>query len=398
MIDVDAPASELKPLELADSSAVEVGDGVVAIGSPYGLEQTVTAGIVSALHRQITSPNSFAIDDAIQTDAAINHGNSGGPLLDMDGEVIGVNSQIESESGGNVGIGFAVPSNTVAKIADALITDGSVEHAYLGVAIEDTDGAEGATLAEVRSGTPAAEAGLQSGDVVTELDGESRRLGRRAPPARRREEPGRHGRADDRAGRRDADRRGHARHPAERLREERAMRKRTKLALGAGAALAVAGAGGAVAATQLSPSEESAAIVDDAAKQLGVTPERLSDALRQAFARRIDEARADGRLSQEEALRLKERLEAGELPLVGGPVHKGPGARNRGFGHALHFGLEAAAAYLGVTEVELRQALRGGRSLADVARAEGKPVGRARRRDSVREQTARLDEAVQEDS
>ena len=173
VIDVDAPASELKPLELADSSAVEVGDGVIAIGSPFGLEQTVTTGIVSALHRQITSPNSFSIDDAIQTDAAINHGNSGGPLLDMDGEVIGVNSQIESESGGNDGVGFAVPSNTVGKIADALISDGSVEHAYLGVAIEDTDGAEGATLAEVRAGTPAAEAGLESGDVVTKLDGET---------------------------------------------------------------------------------------------------------------------------------------------------------------------------------------------------------------------------------
>ncbi len=173
VIDVDAPASELKPLELADSSAVEVGDGVIAIGSPFGLEQTVTTGIVSALHRQITSPNSFSIDDAIQTDAAINHGNSGGPLLDMGGEVIGVNSQIESESGGNDGVGFAVPSNTVGKIADALITDGSVEHAYLGVAIEDDSGSGGATLAEVRSGTPAAEAGLEQGDVVTELDGES---------------------------------------------------------------------------------------------------------------------------------------------------------------------------------------------------------------------------------
>ena len=137
VIDVDAPASELKPIELADSSAVEVGDGVIAIGSPFGLEQTVTSGIVSALHRQITAPNNFSIDDAIQTDAAINHGNSGGPLLDMDGKVIGVNSQIESDSGGNDGVGFAVPSNTVGKIADALISDGSVEHAYLGVATED---------------------------------------------------------------------------------------------------------------------------------------------------------------------------------------------------------------------------------------------------------------------
>ena len=173
VIDVDAPASELKPLVLADSSDVEVGDGVIAIGSPFGLEQTVTTGIVSALHRQITSPNSFSIDNAIQTDAAINHGNSGGPLLDMDGKVIGVNSQIESESGGNDGVGFAVPSNTVGKIADALISDGSVEHAYLGVAIADDSGAEGATLAEVKSGTPAAEAGLENGDVVTKLDGET---------------------------------------------------------------------------------------------------------------------------------------------------------------------------------------------------------------------------------
>ena len=172
VIDVDAPASELRPIELADSSAVEVGDGVVAIGSPFGLEQTVTSGIVSALHRQITAPNNFSIDDAIQTDAAINHGNSGGPLLDMDGKVIGVNSQIESDSGGNDGVGFAVPSNTVGKIADALISDGSVEHAYLGVATEDASGS-GARLAEVRAGTPAAAADLQSGDVVTKFDGES---------------------------------------------------------------------------------------------------------------------------------------------------------------------------------------------------------------------------------
>lgn len=172
------------------------------------------------------------------------------------------------------------------------------------------------------------------------------------------------------------------------------MRKRTKLAAGAGAALAVVGAGGAVAATKLSPSEESAAIVDDAAKQLGVTPERLNDALKQAFQNRIDDAVEDGLLSQEWADRLKERLEAGEMPLVGGPMFKGSGLGRRGFGHALHLGLEAAAGYLGVTEAELRESLRDGRSLADVARAEGKSVGGLV--DSlVREQTARLDEAVQ---
>jgi putative serine protease PepD len=173
VIKVDAPASALKPLKLADSSAVEVGDGVIAIGSPFGLEQTVTTGIVSALHRQITSPNNFSIDDAIQTDAAINHGNSGGPLLDMNGDVIGVNSQIESDSGGNDGVGFAVPSNTISQIVGSLIDDGSVEHAYLGVAIDDSSTTTGASLAEVRAGTPAARAGLRNGDVVTKFGDES---------------------------------------------------------------------------------------------------------------------------------------------------------------------------------------------------------------------------------
>jgi putative serine protease PepD len=173
VLDVDAPASALEPLALGKSSELEVGDGVIAIGSPFGLEQTVTTGIVSALHREINSPNDFAIDDAIQTDAAINHGNSGGPLLDLDGRVIGVNSQINSESGGNDGIGFAVPSDTVAKIATVLIADGEVEHAYLGVATGDTSSGDGASIAEVRPGTPAAAAGLREGDVVTEIDGEA---------------------------------------------------------------------------------------------------------------------------------------------------------------------------------------------------------------------------------
>ena len=173
VIDVDAPASALKPLELADSSAVEVGDGVIAIGSPFGLDQTVTTGIVSALHRQISSPNNFSIDDAIQTDAAINHGNSGGPLLDMNGDVIGVNSQIESDSGGNDGVGFAVPSNTISQIVGSLIDDGSVEHAYLGVAIDDSSATTGASLAEVRAGTPAARAGLKNDDVITKFGDES---------------------------------------------------------------------------------------------------------------------------------------------------------------------------------------------------------------------------------
>ena len=172
VLDVDAPASVLEPLSLADSSKLEVGDEVVAIGSPFGLEQTVTSGIVSALHRQITAPNDFAIDDAIQTDAAINHGNSGGPLLDMSGRVVGVNSQIESESGGNDGVGFAVSSNTVKRIAAALISNGSVDHAYLGVATETSTSPAGATITSVRSGTPAAGSELNAGDVVTAVDGE----------------------------------------------------------------------------------------------------------------------------------------------------------------------------------------------------------------------------------
>jgi putative serine protease PepD len=169
VIKIDAPAAVLAPLALGDSSTLQVGDGVVAIGSPFGLEQTVTTGIVSALHRQITAPNNFAIDDAIQTDAAINHGNSGGPLLDLNGKVIGVNSQIESDSGGNDGIGFAVPSSTVKRIADGLIANGSVEHAYLGVATDDTSDGSGARISEVRPSTPAAGAGLKSGDVVTKV-------------------------------------------------------------------------------------------------------------------------------------------------------------------------------------------------------------------------------------
>ena len=167
VLKVDAPASVLQPLALADSSTVQVGDGVVAIGSPFGLEDTVTSGIVSALHRQMTSPNGFTIDDAIQTDAAINHGNSGGALLDAQAKVIGVTAQIESDSGGNDGVGFAIPSNTVKSIVSQLISSGKVEHAYLGVAVES--GADAARISEVRSGTPAAQAGLR--DVVTAIDG-----------------------------------------------------------------------------------------------------------------------------------------------------------------------------------------------------------------------------------
>jgi putative serine protease PepD len=173
VLDVNAPASQLFPLSLGDSSKVAVGDNVVAIGSPFGLEETVTAGIVSALHREMTSASNFTIDDSIQTDAAINHGNSGGPLLNAQGRVIGVNSQIESDSGGSDGVGFAIPSNTVKAIASQLISTGKAEHAFLGIVLRDAASGGGARVTSVRSGTPAAKAGLRPGDVITAVAGKS---------------------------------------------------------------------------------------------------------------------------------------------------------------------------------------------------------------------------------
>ena len=164
---------DLTPIPLGSSESLEIGDTVVAIGSPFGLEGTLTAGIVSALDRQIRAPNDFTIDGAIQTDAALNSGNSGGPLLDSQGRVVGVNSQIQSESGGNVGIGYAVPIETAREIVDELREDGEVEHAYLGVTLtEPEEGEEGVRLAEIIPGGPADDAGLEVGDVVVEIGGE----------------------------------------------------------------------------------------------------------------------------------------------------------------------------------------------------------------------------------
>jgi S1-C subfamily serine protease len=173
VIKVDAPESFLEPLELGNSDDVEVGDSVVAMGSPFGLEGSITSGIVSALHRQMTAPNRFTITDTIQTDAAINHGNSGGPLLDNQGRVIGVNAQIESESGGSDGVGFAIPSNTVRSVASQIAETGEAEHAYLGVVMVDT--ANGVAVTEVREGAPADDAGLQ------EATGERTEDGARVP-------------------------------------------------------------------------------------------------------------------------------------------------------------------------------------------------------------------------
>ena len=165
VLHVNAPSSKLVPLALGDSSRVSVGDGVVAIGNPFGLDGTVTSGIVSAVGREISSPDDTPIEGAIQTDAAINHGNSGGPLLNLHGDVIGITSQIQSEGGGNDGVGFAVPSNTVKSIAAQLIAGGKAQHALLGVTPADTG--NGVRIATVKSGSAADDAGLKAGDVIT---------------------------------------------------------------------------------------------------------------------------------------------------------------------------------------------------------------------------------------
>jgi putative serine protease PepD len=173
VLEVDAAARLLDPLALGDSDDLQVGDGVVAIGSPFGLEETVTSGIVSALRRRIDAPNGFSIADAIQTDAAINQGNSGGPLLNARAEVVGVNAQIKSDSGGNDGIGFAIPSNAVRSVVEQILSTGRVEHAYLGVSLAPVEGGSGAEVAQVRAGSPAEKAGLRAGDVIKTADGEA---------------------------------------------------------------------------------------------------------------------------------------------------------------------------------------------------------------------------------
>jgi putative serine protease PepD len=169
VIKVDAPTSLLHPLSLGNSDAVQVGDGVVAIGSPFGLPGSVTSGIVSALHRQMTSPSGFSIDDSIQTDAPINHGNSGGPLLNASGQVIGVNAQIQSESGGSDGVGFAIPANTIRSIASQLAAGHAVKHAYIGVSVDDSTNPAGALIGGITAGTPAARAGFHCNDVITKI-------------------------------------------------------------------------------------------------------------------------------------------------------------------------------------------------------------------------------------
>jgi S1-C subfamily serine protease len=190
LLKVEAPAKELDPLPLGDSAKMEVGDPVVAIGNPFGLDRTVTSGIVSALQRQIQAPNGFSIDNVIQTDAAINPGNSGGPLINSAGEVIGINSQIETGGNGadgNVGIGFAIPINTAKEVIHELETKGSVEHAYLGIEggsitpqlAQDLNlpVKQGVLIASVEKGGPSDKAGLEGGNTQATIDGAEITLG-----------------------------------------------------------------------------------------------------------------------------------------------------------------------------------------------------------------------------
>jgi putative serine protease PepD len=165
----------IKPLALADSDTVKVGDLAVAIGYPLGLDRTATAGIISGVGRAIKAPNGFSIDKVIQTDAPINPGNSGGPLLDGAGRVIGVNSQIATAggSGGNVGIGFAVPSNTVRQVVPRLRSGSAISRPYLGVSSVASTVGQGALVDSVVPGGPAQQGGVLPGDLVTRVAGKA---------------------------------------------------------------------------------------------------------------------------------------------------------------------------------------------------------------------------------
>jgi S1-C subfamily serine protease len=188
LLKIDAPSSDLHPLALGDSSSIQVGDPVVAIGNPFGLDQTATTGIVSALQRQIQAPNGFSISNVLQTDASINPGNSGGPLIDSSGAVIGITSQIETGgSGGSVGIGFAIPSNTARQVVSQLEQNGKVEHAFLGISgttiTPDVASAlnlpvnSGVLVEQSVNGGPADNAGIRGGSTSASIQGSSLQLG-----------------------------------------------------------------------------------------------------------------------------------------------------------------------------------------------------------------------------
>jgi S1-C subfamily serine protease len=178
VLKVDVKSSELHPIPFADSNGAQVGDPVVAIGSPFGLPETTTAGIVSAVGRSITAPNNYTIPGAIQTDAAINPGNSGGPLLDGAGQVIGLNDQIQTSSGDSAGVGFATPANADVQVATTIISGKTVEHPYVGVCLNQTGAAQisssGGTscpTGPIVAGSPGAKAGLVAGDTITKVNG-----------------------------------------------------------------------------------------------------------------------------------------------------------------------------------------------------------------------------------
>jgi S1-C subfamily serine protease len=188
VLKVDAKPSELTPLPLGSSRSIQVGDPTIAIGNPFGLERTLTTGVVSATKRTIRAPNGFEIDGVIQTDAAINPGNSGGPLLDAAGRVIGINSQIETGGGGggNIGIGFAVPIDTAKRLLPQLEKNGVVDRGFLGVESLTIDRSldalnlpadQGVLVQTVQPGSPAAKAGIKGGDIVAQLGGNEVRLG-----------------------------------------------------------------------------------------------------------------------------------------------------------------------------------------------------------------------------
>ncbi len=190
ILKIDAHARALTPVPLGNSDGVVVGDPVYAIGNPFGFTRTLTTGVVSAVQREIEAPNSLPIDHAIQTDAAINHGNSGGPLIDASGRVIGVTSQISTGSTGqqgNVGIGFAIPINTVRDVASQIIATGKVQHAFLGVSSAPVTAqlkrlfhlptAEGLLVQTIDPASGAAKAGIAAGRTRVVVGGESYQVG-----------------------------------------------------------------------------------------------------------------------------------------------------------------------------------------------------------------------------
>jgi putative serine protease PepD len=174
VVKVDPSGLQLHPLELGSSASLDVGDAVAAIGSPFGYEESVSTGVVSGLDRTIEAPNGYSVAHAVQTDAALNPGNSGGPILDSSGRVVGMADQIATggSSEQSSGVGFAVPIDLIADELDELKAGETVSHAYLGVSTTDSAGTTGAQVAEVASGSPAASAGLKTGDVITAIDGE----------------------------------------------------------------------------------------------------------------------------------------------------------------------------------------------------------------------------------